>query len=59
MNEFKLFCFQVFGIQAIISLFNFLLAWSKIKLPRWIVDILAGISWAMTGGYWLWQALII
>ncbi len=55
--EYKLFCFIVFGIQAFICIFNFILAWGRYRFPRAIVDVLAGISWGLTGAYWLWQGL--
>ncbi len=54
---YKLFCFIVFCIQTVIALVDFILArqhWRKYDDLAAIVDTLAGISWSMTAGWWLY-----
>lgn len=56
---YKVFCLVVFVIQTIIACVDFKLARSHHALweeDAAFVDILAGISWGMTAGWWLYQA---
>lgn len=56
---YKVFCLVVFVIQTIITWVDFKLACRHHALcekDSAIADILAGISWCMTAGWWLYQA---
>ena len=56
---YKSFCLVVFVIQTIITCVDFKLARRHHILceeDAAIADILAGISWCMTAGWWLYQA---
>lgn len=56
---YKVFCLIVFVIQTFITFVDFLLARKHHRLQQTdaeLADILAGISWCMTAGWWLYQA---
>lgn len=56
---YKVFCLVVFVIQTIITCVDFKLArrhYSLCEEDTATADILAGISWGMTAGWWLYQA---
>lgn len=55
--DYKLFCFGVFCIQIVIAIVDFVLArkhWDICNDLAAVVDTLAGISWTMTAGWWLY-----
>lgn len=57
---YKVFCLVVFVIQTAITCVDFKLAYSHHALKEedaMRVDILAGISWAMTACWWLYLSI--
>jgi len=59
--SYKVFCLVVFVIQTIITCVDFKLArrhHAILEEDAATADILAGISWGMTAGWWFYQAVI-
>jgi hypothetical protein len=57
----RLFCVGVFFVQFIITCGFFIIASGRESkmVSRKHLDILGGISWAMTAGWWLYSAFYI
>ena len=60
--QYNIFAFIVFMFQAIITAVDFKIARRYRALCDYeaaFVNILCGISWALTAGWWLYQALSV